>query len=262
VVTLGGAARLVVSQVEFDLETKIQIGPIPRRGLKTVRSTLIRRRKQSEEAQDEHSPFTMQAFVLCERSSGAVRFRVDAEPDGSMPVEKVAGLLAVHCLVRGQAPEDYELLVVPRESLLEAAAERAQELLAAGRALGAGVKVSRREQEVLDCILQGMSNKEIASRLNVAERTVKFHVSSLLAKFGVTDRVALSREASLGRLPQFSALGQVAPETLFGFPLRIPQAIPDTASTPTIERTPAPPREAASARNRLVPMFARERYAT
>jgi DNA-binding NarL/FixJ family response regulator len=57
------------------------------------------------------------------------------------------------------------------------------------------VKVSRREQEVLDCILQGCANKEIASRLNVAERTVKFHVSSLLAKFGVTDRVALSREA-------------------------------------------------------------------
>jgi DNA-binding CsgD family transcriptional regulator len=205
----------------------------------------------------------MQAFVLCERTSGAVRFRVEAEPDGSMPVEKIAGLLAVHCLVRGQAPEDYELMVVPRESLLEAAAERAQELLAAGRALGAGVKVSRREQEVLDCILQGMSNKEIASRLNVAERTVKFHVSSLLAKFGVTDRVALSREASLGRLPQFSALGHVAPETLFGFPIRLPQTVPESASAPaSIERAPAPPREAASARNRLLPMFARERYAT
>jgi hypothetical protein len=64
-----------------------------------------------------------------------------------MPVEKIAGLLAVHCLVRGQAPEDYELMVVPKVSLLDAAAERAQELLAAGRALGAGVKVSRREQE-------------------------------------------------------------------------------------------------------------------
>ena len=45
-----------------------------------------------------------------------------------MPVEKIAGLLAVHCLVRGQAPEDYELMIVPRESLLDAAAERAQEL--------------------------------------------------------------------------------------------------------------------------------------
>ena len=201
----------------------------------------------------------MQTFVLCERASGSVRFRVDAEPDGSMPVEKIAGLLAVHCLVRGQAPEDYELMIVPRESLLDAAAERAQELLAAGRALGAGVKVSRREQEVLDCILQGHSNKEIAAKLNVAERTVKFHVSSLLAKFGVTDRVALSREASLGRLPQFSALGQVSPESLFGFSVRPQQSAQETPSLAADES----PQEVPGARNRLLqPIFARERFAT
>jgi DNA-binding CsgD family transcriptional regulator len=205
----------------------------------------------------------MQSFVLCERSSGAVRFRVEAEPDGSMPVEKIAGLLAVHCLVRGQAPEDYELMVVPRESLLDAAAERAQELLAAGRALGAGVKVSRREQEVLDCILQSLANKEIAAKLNVAERTVKFHVSSLLAKFGVTDRVALSREASLGRIPPSSSSGQLTPESLFGFPVRGQQANPeDTSASGVADKPAAPPREAPRARNRLLPMFSRERFAT
>jgi len=196
----------------------------------------------------------MQSFVLCERSTGAVRFRVDAEPDGSMPVEKIAGLLAVHCLVRGQAPEDYELMVVPRESLLDAAAERAQELLAAGRALGAGVKVSRREQEVLDCILQSLSNKEIASRLNVAERTVKFHVSSLLAKFGVTDRMALSREASLSRMPVQSSAGHFLPESLFGFPLRTPHAMAEETSAP--EKSAALQRETPRARSRLLPMFA------
>jgi len=205
----------------------------------------------------------MQSFVLCERSSGAVRFRVDAEPDGSMPVEKIAGLLAVHCLVRGQAPEDYELMVVLRESLLDAAAERAQELLAAGRALGAGVKVSRREQEVLDCILQGCANKEIASRLNVAERTVKFHVSSLLAKFGVTDRVALSREASLGRMPSVASSGSVASESLFGFPVRTTQAITEeTPVSAAADRTAAPGKETSRTRSRLLPMFPRERYAT
>jgi DNA-binding CsgD family transcriptional regulator len=205
----------------------------------------------------------MQSFVLCERSSGAVRFRVEADPDGGMPVEKIAGLLAVHCLVRGQAPEDYELMVVPRESLLDAAAERAQELLAAGRALGAGVKVSRREQEVLDCILQGCANKEIAAKLNVAERTVKFHVSSLLAKFGVADRVALSREASLGRMPSLTSSMQVATDALFGYPVRPAQTPPeDSIVTNAPERTAAPPREAPRTRNRLLPMFARDRYAT
>jgi DNA-binding CsgD family transcriptional regulator len=228
-----------------------------------VRPTLIRRRKQFIEAQDQHSPLLMQSFVLCERSTGAVRFRVEAESDGSMPVEKIAGLLAVHCLVRGQAPEDYELMLVPRESLLDAAAERAQELLAAGRALGAGVKVSRREQEVLDCVLQGFANKEIASKLNVAERTVKFHVSSLLAKFGVTDRVALSREASLGRMPSLASSGQLTPETLFGFPVRLPQSTPEDSAPPsTTDKTAAPPREMPRTRNRLLPMFPRARYAT
>jgi DNA-binding CsgD family transcriptional regulator len=213
--------------------------------------------------QDQHSPLLMQSFVLCERSSGAVRFRVDAESDGSMPVDKIAGLLAVHCLVRGQAPEDYELMLVPRESLLDAASERAQELLAAGRALGAGVKVSRREQEVLDCVLQGCANKEIASRLNVAERTVKFHVSSLLAKFGVTDRVALSREASLGRMPTVVSSGSVVPESFFGFPFRTPQALPEEAqASAAADKTAAPAKETPRTRNRLLPMFPRERYAT
>ena len=144
-------------------------------------------------AQKKDVSFRPESFVLCERASGAVRFRVLADPDGGMPVEQVAGLLAMHCLVRGQAPEDFEVMVVARESLLQTVAERAEELLAAGRAIGAGVKISRREQEVLDGVLQSLGNKEIASRLNVSERTIKFHVSSLLAKFGVTDGVALSR---------------------------------------------------------------------
>lgn len=233
---------------------KMKFSPFPRHGLKTVRLPLIRRRKQSTETTNQSTTFEMQSFVLCERITGTVRFRVDAESDGSMPVEKIAGLLAVHCLVRGQAPEDYELMVIPRESLLDAVAERAQELLAAGRALGAGVKVSRREQEVLDCVLQSLSNKEIASRLNVAERTVKFHVSSLLAKFGVTDRVALSREAALSRVPGHSSSGQIPTDSLFGFSFRTPQAVPEESAAP--EKNAAPPRETPRARHRLLPMFA------
>src|SRR5258708_29542588 len=68
--------------------------------------------------QKKEVSFRPETFVLCERSSGAVRFRVQAEPDGGMPVEQVAGLLAMHCLVRGQAPDDFEVMVVARESLL------------------------------------------------------------------------------------------------------------------------------------------------
>ncbi len=61
----------------------------------------------------------------------------------------------------------------------------------AGRVAGARARMSRREQQVLDALLENLANKEIAVRLNISERTVKFHVSNLLAKFGVRRRADL-----------------------------------------------------------------------
>jgi DNA-binding NarL/FixJ family response regulator len=52
-------------------------------------------------------------------------------------------------------------------------------------------ELSRREQEVLNSLLENLANKEVATRLNISERTVKFHVSNLLAKFGVRRRADL-----------------------------------------------------------------------
>ena len=51
--------------------------------------------------------------------------------------------------------------------------------------------LSPREREVLECLLENLSNKEIAKKLNISERTAKFHVSNLLAKFDVRRRVDL-----------------------------------------------------------------------
>jgi DNA-binding NarL/FixJ family response regulator len=55
----------------------------------------------------------------------------------------------------------------------------------------AAAELSRREQEVLNGLLENLANKEVADRLHISERTVKFHVSNLLAKFGVRRRADL-----------------------------------------------------------------------
>ena len=62
--------------------------------------------------------------------------------------------------------------------------------------------LSRREQEVLDSLLENLANKEIADRLHISERTVKFHVSNLLSKFGVRRRADLILLSMQTRPPQ------------------------------------------------------------
>lgn len=49
-----------------------------------------------------------------------------------------------------------------------------------------------REQEVARAIAEGGSNKEIARRLGITERTVKLHVGSVLEKLGVRDRLQVA----------------------------------------------------------------------
>lgn len=48
--------------------------------------------------------------------------------------------------------------------------------------------LTERETEVLRLVAQGRANKEIAHDLNIGEKTVKTHVSSILAKLGVPSR--------------------------------------------------------------------------
>jgi DNA-binding NarL/FixJ family response regulator len=48
--------------------------------------------------------------------------------------------------------------------------------------------LTSRELEVLQMLAAGLSNKEIAARLNISEHTVKFHVASILGKLGAASR--------------------------------------------------------------------------
>jgi len=57
------------------------------------------------------------------------------------------------------------------------------------------VSVSERELQVLELLVAGRTNKEIGAELGIEERTVKMHVSRLMQKAGVENRIALSVHA-------------------------------------------------------------------
>jgi DNA-binding NarL/FixJ family response regulator len=62
-------------------------------------------------------------------------------------------------------------------------------------------ELTEREREILDLIARGMSNPEITRRLVVSPKTVRNHVSNILAKLQARDRAAAivqAREAGLG----------------------------------------------------------------
>jgi DNA-binding NarL/FixJ family response regulator len=50
--------------------------------------------------------------------------------------------------------------------------------------------LTRREQQLVQMISRGLTNKEIASQLNLSEQTVKNHIHRMLRKLGASDRLA------------------------------------------------------------------------
>jgi len=63
-----------------------------------------------------------------------------------------------------------------------------QEALGARIGGTAGEDLSEREQQVLRLVLKGLSNREIARQLDIAENTVKHHIGEIYQSFGVTSR--------------------------------------------------------------------------
>jgi two-component system, NarL family, response regulator LiaR len=75
------------------------------------------------------------------------------------------------------------------EALLDpVVASRLVDALSADGDEGPLDRLTPREREVLELIGRGLSNKRIARELQLSEKTVKTHVSHVLAKLGVTDR--------------------------------------------------------------------------
>ena len=63
---------------------------------------------------------------------------------------------------------------------------------------GSAIKVTPRDQQVLDLLVQGCSNKEIAGQLSISSRTVKQHLRTLFLRSGIREgrkRVRLATAA-------------------------------------------------------------------
>ena len=56
--------------------------------------------------------------------------------------------------------------------------------------------LTEREVEVLSLLTQGLQNKQIALTLNISENTIKFHVSSIYSKLGVSNRTEAARRGA------------------------------------------------------------------
>jgi two-component system, NarL family, nitrate/nitrite response regulator NarL len=67
--------------------------------------------------------------------------------------------------------------------------------------------LSRREREVVGCVVDGLSNREIGQRLGITEHTVKNYLFRVFGKLGVSKRVEMVTHAySLGSVPDSSSV--------------------------------------------------------
>jgi DNA-binding CsgD family transcriptional regulator len=165
---------------------------------------LVKRSKKFENGNGAAHGFAVhpKRFVFFDRKTGTRRFEVKAGADGSMPMDEAVSLLAIHCVARQQMPRDFSVMVAVGEDLVDGLVGRATQLIGSCSNTKAPVPLSRRQSEVLSAVAQNLSNKEIAGKLNVSVRTIKFHVSALLEKFEVRGRVDLMLEAAELVLPE------------------------------------------------------------
>jgi two-component system NarL family response regulator len=69
-------------------------------------------------------------------------------------------------------------------------------------------ELTQREREIVRLIVEGASNKEVASSLNISERTVKGHLSNVFQKLGVADRLKLVLYVREGKAGWAAAQGR------------------------------------------------------
>lgn len=146
------------------------------------------------------------SFIICDKNA-RVLFTVHLIDKQEELVDRMSFLIAAYSLMHGINIEDFRILVEPIVPVMKAISSRVKSLLEElkGTFDSNFVRITKREKEVLSLVCSGHSNKEIANILFISERTAKFHVSSILAKYDVTDRQRLVSKV-LGNLKSIELL--------------------------------------------------------
>ena len=110
-----------------------------------------------------------------------------------------------------------------------------------------GESLSSREMDVLECIIEGATNKEIADRLTISENTVKVHLRRIYTKLGVstrTEATTVAIQQGLVSVPGVEVVSdddEPQPEPEPEPEAAQPTAVsPQPAAPPTLSAAPAP----------------------
>jgi DNA-binding NarL/FixJ family response regulator len=158
----GDAAVELVAECQPD----VVLMDLSMPGMDGVDATRVIRTASPDVAVVILTSFSEQARILEAIDAGAAGYMLkDAEPD-----ELLRG---VRSAAAGESPFS------PRA---------AKALLTLGGQRQVAAELTGREREVLACVAEGLPNKLIARRLQISEKTVKSHLTSVFQRIGVTDR--------------------------------------------------------------------------
>lgn len=137
--------------------------------------------------------FASRAAAL-QRAGAAVVVLID-EPDANWTSRALRAEVRALLAREASREEIHSAIQAASNGMVLLDPEIAKDLLAGNRQGGAAdpalerfEELTPREIEVLRMMAEGLGNKEIAARLGISDHTVKFHISSILAKTGAATR--------------------------------------------------------------------------